>query len=337
MPLKTSLFLLFLGFSCNAQPPAPAFNPEGKQVYFLDSLEASVRVSRDREEGFFDQIGSLDMGIQMQQSAPPTVEDYREFLREDVRNFTAEEKETLEGQLKTIYGLFEKISPFLSPDTLRLIKTRGAYYGPGAWFTREDCIVIPEDALRGSSMQEVLLHELFHVLSRKHPVFRRGLYELIGFTRLEEPVIIPEALSRRLLLNPDGMDRQWAVFLTGKGSTAIPVIPLIFSRYASFDPRRPQFFAHMDFGLFSLKKDTLAGAFVVQVSPEGNSTLGEDFRMDYLRKVKDNTNYLIHPDEILADNFIWAVRGPARWRGFSPGGRSLLEAMVGFIKNWKGD
>ncbi|MBK7336374.1 MAG: hypothetical protein IPJ00_09465 [Saprospirales bacterium] len=339
--MKASLLLpilLFLTASCNAPQTvqAPPI-PEAGQVFYLDSLEAAGRVSRDDVEGFFEKIGALDRAIQMQRSEAPTLEAYREFLRRDVLSFTAEEQGRLEKEISEIYRLCEQLSPHLLPDTLRLIKTRGAYYGASAWYTREDYIVIPENALRAGPMQDVLLHELFHVLSRNHPRLRKDLYELIGFIRLSEPIQFPEPLRSRLLLNPDGMDHQWATPLLSPEGKEVMTIPLIFSQYEAYNPKRPLFFAHLDFQLFALEMDSASKAWAVQVNSEGKSTLGPEFRVDYLRKVRDNTTYLIHPDEILADNFIWAVQGPERWKDFSSEGQSLLEAIVGYLKNWQGD
>lgn len=339
-PLKSGILplLLLLTSSCKAQQTAPAHPlPQAGQVFYLDSLEAARRVSRDEIEGFFEKIGPLDRAIQMQRTETPSLEEYREFLRRDVRNFTEEEQKHLEKEIGEIYRLCEQLSPHLLPDTLRLIKTRGAYYGASAWYTREDYIVIPENALKAAPMQDVLLHELFHVLSRQHPELRKSLYGLIGFTRLSEPIQFPESLRERLLLNPDGMDHQWAIPLKGSNGKEVMTIPLIFSQYEAYNPKRPLFFAHLDFQLFGLARDSISNTWGVLVNSEGKSTLGPEFRVEYLRKVRDNTTYLIHPDEILADNFIWAVQGPERWKDFSTEGQSLLEAVVGYLKNWQGD
>ena len=346
MPLKTCLFgCLLLASACNAQQKAPtSLFPEGKQVILLlDSLEAAYRVSRDTKEGFFERIGGLDRSIQMKAENTPSEEDYREFLRRDVRSFTEKEKERLNREMQTIYALCARLSPHLLPDTLRLIKTRGKYYGPSVYYTREDFIVIPENELgpyASETLQDVLLHELFHVLSRYHPQLRKELYGLIGFRHLEAPVVIPALLQQRLLLNPDGSDFQWGITLKSADGSPFLATPLLFSRFDKFNARQPQFFSYLEFQLFALEKDTITPQYVVQVSPEGRSTLGPDIFVQYLAQVKDNTDYLIHPDEVLADNFIFAVQGfekPDRWDRFSEEGKTLLQAIVEFLKTWEGD
>lgn len=305
--------------------------PEGKEVFFLDSLEAAARVSRDEAEGFFDKINGLDRAIQMQSETIPSVEEYREFLRRDALSFSQREKDALLHELQTVYALCENTNPDLLPDTVCLIKTRGVYYGPSVFYTRENCIVIPEDALASTnSLQEVLLHELFHIVSRYNPDLRQALYAIIGFEPLRSPVALPPALSERLLLNPDGIPIEWAIGLDG----GVQAVPLIFSRY---DAWQTSYFAHLDFQLFALEIDEQVGHYRVLVSPDGRSTLGPDHFVSYLQKVKDNTAYLIHPDEILADNFIWAVSDDElAWQRFSKEGRELLQQMRDAITNRKG-
>ena len=342
MPHK-AFFLLFLLFAgaCNAQEPAPTF-PEGKQVYILDSLEAAHWVSRDAQEGFFERVNDLERSIQLHTDTIPTVEQYREFLRRDVRSFSEKQKAWVSRELKAIYSQCAGFSPHLLPDTLRLILTRSKYYGPSVYYTREKCIVMPENELRYDSgnLHEVLIHEIFHILSRYHPQMRKALYGLIGFSRLEDPVIIPESLKRRLLLNPDGSDIQWAIELEGSDGVTVLATPLLFSRYERFNPQRSYFFAHLDYQLFALEKDTIRGEYLVQVSPEGKSTLAPEYVVSYRTKSGGNTEYLIHPDEILADNFIWALEGyknPEVWDHFSEEGKALLKAIVAYFKTWGGD
>ena len=377
MPPQTYLLLfVFLAASCQAQrsTPAPPIT-EGKEVILLDSLEAAYWVTHDTKDQFFERIGSLDRSIQLRSERTVSHGEYQDFLRRDVRDFSIDEKRYLEGEIQTVYDLCARLSPYLLPDTLRFIKTRGAYYGPSTYYTRENYIVIPENELsrhQPGRMQHVLLHELFHVLSRYHPRFREALYERIGFMQLEWPVVIPSPLRERILLNPDGNDFQWAMRIDGisndtdgifegtdgiskdtdaisndtdaisNGTDAIStwIIPLLFSRYEKYKPKRPGYFAHMDFQLFALEKDTVEQAYVVQVTSGGESTLGPEYFVEYRKKTRDNTEYLIHPDEILADNFIWAVKGyqnRSHWDRFSTEGQILLQAIVDFLEKWEGD
>lgn len=341
--MKTGIILLavLVITACQAQTPAPL--SEGMQVFFLDSLEASRRVSRDAQEGFFERIGRLDMEIQMKMPRMDTLSDeevntqYLEFIRRDVSGFSEKELARLQTELGVIREWCRAISPHLWPDTLRLIKTRGSYYGPGAWYTREDYIVIPGNTIHTSdaqSLRGVLLHEVFHVLSRNRPGLREGLYKLIGFYRLENPPVIPSPLRERLLLNPDGADQTWAIRL----QDTVEAIPLIFSRFDRYNPQFGSFFSHLEFGLFALDP---SGA-ELYTTPEGNSTLGKGFEGDYKRQIRDNTGYLIHPDEILADNFSLLVSGsqgqsPVPVDRFSDEGRALLESMRTFLQNWNGN
>ncbi|MBK8557502.1 MAG: hypothetical protein IPL65_17900 [Lewinellaceae bacterium] len=51
---------------------------------------------------------------------------------------------------------------------------------------------------------------------------------------------------------------------------------------------------------------------------------------DFYRQIKDNTGYIIHPDEIIADNFSFIMTAKAGTRSlnnFSAEGRQLLDSI----------
>jgi len=59
-----------------------------------------------------------------------------------------------------------------------------------------------------------LIHEQIHVLQRKHPDWFRKLYLSWGFR--QTPVYIPPEIERKLLINPDGLSRNWVIEVKGK-------------------------------------------------------------------------------------------------------------------------
>ncbi len=195
-----SLFLS-LAFGCKVNKPVVSVLQlsEKHTILFLDSISASKAIIEDDAEDFFGKIRPLDMAIQMQQRLPEKPDrekllaEYRLFLQRDVESFTEAEETLLRAAMEQAYQDCQKVNPRLFPDTIRLIKAKGRHYGPSVYYTRENCIVIPENELtegREGPVARVLIHEVFHILSRYNAPLRQALYQMIGFRPPASPAMM---------------------------------------------------------------------------------------------------------------------------------------------------
>ena len=333
--------------SCRPAPSQSVLQlSDGHQVVFLDSLQAARAIVKDEVEGFFDQITPLDMAIQMGKPLPDTfhrealLADYRAFLRSDVESFSEEGQKLLREAFRQAFELTEKLHPGLFPTGIRLIKTKGLHYGPSVYYTREDCIIIPENELREgnrSGLLEVMLHEVFHIYSRYHPEEKKALYRLIGFEPITKPLSFPDSLAGRLLLNPDGIDVSYAVTLKlPEDSQSVRAIPLIVSSQPNYSPALPQFFAYLDFQLYPIQEE--AGSYRVVTQGGYRSPLPSPGKIaNFFEQIGDNTNYIIQPDEVLADNFVFLVLAQAGEADFalsnySERGQEVLRGIEQVLK-----
>ncbi len=329
----TIVILLFA--QCKIKSPAP--EPITQNIRLLDSTAAAQVISEDKIEGFFDKIRKLDMEIQMKQQLPDNraeqIETYKDFLRKDVADFSKEETEFVKTAMEKAKVLCDKISPDIFPKGVKLLKTKAEHYGTSVYYTREDAIVIPYNVLGGNedSFLETMLHEIFHVYSRLNPDKRAALYQLIGFEKIK-PLKLPEKLDRQVLLNPDGIDIRYAITLKDDaGSTK--AIPLIYSKKAAQNPDTPDFFSYLEFALFEIKKTEKSWS--VLVGKEEKSSLRETLQADFHRQIGPNTDYIIHPDEILADNFMILAMSKSDATGLSdlkPTGQELLREIEAVLK-----
>ncbi|NUO00792.1 MAG: hypothetical protein HUU01_09260 [Saprospiraceae bacterium] len=329
MRLFGFLFILtFLVASC--QSPVVEEMHAGCELLFLDSLQAAKEIVKDDAEHFFEAISMLDMKIQLkfiaqrQHQRETLLQEYRFYLQDDVRAFTEPEQVLLREVLGEAFRLCLNLSPALLPDTLRLIKTPGKHYGASVFYTRERSIIIPQSDLLEpdrSELLRVMLHELFHIYSRYHPKQRQDLYELIGFRPLpggRAALRFPANLEELLLTNPDGINVAYAIRLPHPTRSEIQAIPLIRSRYPAFNPAIREFFPYLQFDLYPIRQKS-DGTFVVLSRSDGSSTLSEEEKQGFYEQIGDNTDYIIHPDEILADNFallaMEGVRGDVLLKG----------------------
>ena len=340
--MKTSSLLTccfaFLCLACQAQSADHELRFSKKHsVFFLDSLEATQAIISDQEDHFFEQIQVLDMALQMGEtihrdstSREAVLADYKAFLQADVIGFTASDQALLSQIFQEAFELSESLKKGMFPDTIRLIKTKMAHYGPSVYYTREKCIIIPENVLEVpdyDGLLSVMIHEVFHIYSRYQPKQREALYQLIGFQRYPD-LSFSDSLQLRLLQNPDGVDVHWAVELeTGPHQKKL-VTPLLTASQWQFSPERKQFFDYLGFNLFEVDNQT--DPVSVLSKADGSSTLDFSLMPAYFRRIKDNTQYIIHPDEVLADNFVILVlaeKDEESLQSYSEEGQKLLSSM----------
>ncbi len=335
------LFVLGLMTSCKTKKASTTTedSPNSK-VIFLDSVAASKVVIIDQEEQFFEQVGILDMEIQMKKGYPEGTDrsdilaDYKRFLQEDVVSFSAAEQKELDAVFKLAFDLCQKINPGIYPENLQLIKSKGAPYGAATFYTRDNSIVIPAGLLAPGKIPlilDVALHEIFHIFSRYHKTRRDELYALIGFKPVEkELLVLPDSLKNRLLLNPDGIDYGYLMKLQTPEGKNIQALPLIVSKKTKFDPLDPTFFSYLQFDLYQIKPPFVRRIEVL-AKANGRSTIDFQQLPSFFEQIKDNTGYIIHPDEIMADNFVLIAmrqgieKGSNQEAPLSDGGRQLVE------------
>lgn len=288
-----------------------------EKILFLDSLQATEFIIKDPMGGFFEEITTLDMQIQLQSptasSRGETLANYKELLKTDVAAFTPKEKTLLTRVWQRAYEDVNSIQKGLFPDTILLVKTLAQHYGPGVYYTRGKGIVIPENELLSSnedSLYDVMLHELFHIWSRLHPEKRKQLYRLIGFRKLPisaQELEMNDALRSRILLNPDGIDYSYTIQLIKENGHLVDAIPIIISNSRMYSVDQPGFFSYLSFQLFPMEK-TPEDQYLVISTDEGQAPEDLIEGSNFLTVIKDNTGYIIHPDEIMADNFVLWVK-----------------------------
>lgn len=339
--------LLFLLFSCTAQPPVTEIRFGNRQlVLLLDSTRASRAIVTDRQDHFFDLVTPVEMSIQLKQplregeNRGDLLARYTAFLQSDVDNFSATESQFVDKVMREVFKTCESVAPGIFPDTLLLIKTKGRHYGDGVYYTRENCIVIPADALRARNrpaFKSTMFHEIFHIYSRQHPAKRQALYRLIGFESIGLPSLrLPEALAARVLHNPDGVDFAQKITLKLESGQTVHAVPIIYANNAGFTADKPEFFGYLEFNLFPVELQA-DGVWQVNTKPDGlSSVLNISNLPDFFRQIKDNTGYIIHPDEVLADNFAFLMQSkdnPAVTAKFSPGGKQLIADLEKILKD----
>ncbi len=311
------------------------------KLVLLDSLSASQAIIKDEKENFFDRITSLDMCIQLRRNwsedldREEILKDYKRQLQVEVSEFDISEKMTIAVIQDSLNVLLKKVDKKLLPPTVNLIKISGTSYGPGVFYTRDKGIYIPVDQLQTGNIDHltgVMLHEIYHIMSRYNPDFKKSSYELIGFKPIEGEVKVDDHLAQRLLLNPDGMDMNYAVKLHMEDSSdTLNAISLIYSNEKNYLPSKGSFFGYIQFDLFTVEEKERQ--WQVKAKDDLEPFISDYYYQSFFAQIKDNTQYIIHPDEIMADNFMFAIFAQDSFTNFnfSPEGIELIKSIQNLI------
>jgi len=274
-------------------------------IEILDKQAAAAALCTDTIDHFFAHISLLEMSIQMKTDTnalkPYPQQVYADFLRNEAQDFSPKEAKCANQQLQKALAYVYQINPRLTlPDTIQLAKIAGNAYGGQTFFTRQNTIFIPEGVLLGGEAQEIyptLIHEIFHLYSRYNPQVKKRLFAAIGFRPLPN-LELNTMLKKRVFYNPDAVDVRYAIAVEDAKGRKFEVVPMIFSRFGSYAVENGLFFQHLEFRLFEISQQN--DSFVIV--PDHVGYAPEELR-NFFPKIGRNTNYIIHPEEILADNF----------------------------------
>lgn len=271
------------------------------------TVEEGKRVLTSRDD-YVERMSAFDRAARLKTDRVVLEREYLEFVGKAVVAWEEAEKEKVYLAMEGVEEALKKMAlPF--PKKIWLIKTTGQEEGNAA-YTRANAIVFPEKFLKGGApwVQRVLCHELFHVLSRANRELREKCYAAIGFEKCDE-LEFPEELAGRKLTNPDAPRNEHCLKVKIDGEEQW-VIPILFSNEEKYDPEKGgEFFRYLQFKLLVVERAE-EGMGVEVVRKGGKAKLLDAGEVTgFLEQVGENTTYLIHPEEILADNFVLLVTG----------------------------
>ena len=264
--------------------------------YTFADREAGVEYlmsNTDYHAGFTQ--NDLDYRLQMKGGK---LEEYLAFAREQVQDFTEEEKALISRNMDRIEAKLEANGyalPELEP--IVFIKTTMEEECGAAGYTHGTQIYLSALALQyyGDDVETLLAHELFHCLTRSNPQFRKDMYQLIHFTVQDAEYPLPESVRQVFISNPDVEHHNaWATFIIdGQPVDCFTVL----ATTKPFENPCDSFFHTMTTGLVPVDgADTW-------YRPEDAANFDDIFGK--------NTDYVIDPEECMADNFSYAlVYGP---------------------------
>ena len=173
-------------------------------------------------------------------------------------------------------------------------------------YTRENWIALGEEALSeldNETLREIMAHELFHVLTRNSMDFKKAIYATIGFNITRQEIIFPAELVNKRISNPDiSRHDSYASFLIdGKEQNCTMVL------YTDREYTEGGLTDYLNVGLVLLDEH------FIPLQQNGETVIYPISKAEnFYEKVGRNTNYTIHPEEILADNFAYTLTNTSK-------------------------
>ncbi len=273
--------------------------------FFFATLDEAKEILTCQDD-FVRTMSSFDRASRMKTDKEVSEREYLEFVGRNVLEWNDADLQKVSSALQGIQENFEVPS---LPRKVLMVKTTGDEEGRAS-YTRANAMVLPESEIAGPvlKIRKKICHELFHILSRANPELRDRCYSIIGFVKCDE-VEFPTELKSRKITNPDAPANNHCILVEigGKENWAVPIL---FSSPERYDTARGgEFFDYLRFQL--LVMECQGGAQAAKPAFDGQKTRLVDLQQlsGFFEQVGRNTDYLIHPEEILADNFMLLISG----------------------------
>lgn len=290
---------------------------------YADAAEAAELLLSNRD--YYDNLNQRDLDFRMQKTGA-TLEELEALAAGETRDYTEAEKAAIDEAMSAIeatcaargYVLPATEGIVFAKTTMHEECDAGAYTHGTLIYMGERILEtlglsdIPEAQAR---FRETVAHELFHCLTRNHPDFRADMYGILGFTVVEEDFDFAPAVREVIISNPDvEHHNSYAAFEIGGEMKNCAVI---FTTGKPFERPGDSFFDSMVTGLVPI--DDLSTLYTSEDAANFWEVFGK------------NTDYVIDPEETLADNFAFTLTGSLDSGNYaSP---EIIQAIDAYLKS----
>jgi hypothetical protein len=276
------------------------------ELLFASEAEAKGMLSA-RDE-FIVRMSPFDRAARMKTAREVSEAQFLEFVASAAEVWGKREREKVESAFRAVKAMVVSLSLPL-PKQVYVVKTSGIEEGKVA-YTRGNTIFLPENILAASERDilRLLAHELFHISSRNNPDLSRALYKSIGFHYCGE-IEFPEKFTSRKITNPDAPKNDYCIQLV-HNRQKVWAVPVLISQAPKYDTARGgEFFQYLKLSMLLVEPPSAdAGVRVLYIASGPRLADLQQFS-GFFEQVGQNTGYVIHPEEILADNFSLLVMG----------------------------
>lgn len=321
--MKTYLIYLLLPvilfISCNKDDSQT--NDPKKEIVFLENTKIIFASIEDAKTlmGTSDEYTQRLSPFEIKAKTHTTLsEDESDYLRHaafQAKGWTTTEFDEMKTTILSAESEINALGLNLDlPAEIIIVKSSMEEEGGALGYTRSNFIV-----LKSVVNEYVFLHELFHIYSRANPEKRDELYKTINFEKCNR-IDLPPAIKDMEITNPDAplYEHFLTVEINGEQKDVVFII------YSETPYSGGSFFNYMQQKLMLVEGDNNNKSPVLVNDQPILKDFSEASNLDEL--VGTNTDYNLHPEEILADHFAFLIIGQ------NVPDKSFLDAMEQILK-----
>ncbi len=287
-------------FAC-AAPLAQA------EVVIATPAQGAAIIQQDDE--FVAALTPADLSIRLRREGG-TADDLQALYAAEILPWTDAERARLEAMLVRVGPGVTSVQRWLPQDVL-LVKNSDRIDG-GLPHTRVNAIFFGPDLPEGdAALDEIFFHELFHVLSRQaartDAAQQDALYGIIGFERCMS-LDLPAEVRARMFTNPDAPDVNHVLQAQGQPAD-IYLTPLLTADPAHYDPSITRLFDYFELDFIKVRRDAATGRCSAVIENGALADFGDQGVPLLFARAGANTDYVLHPEEMMADNFAQLMMG----------------------------
>ena len=276
-----------------------------KNIIYSSAVETREHL---RSDGIFLQsLSPFDRSGRLKTSRNVSREEFVDFISKQGLDWTEQEKIITNELMNQVNKTFSEYNMFF-PDKIILIKTTGLEEGNAAYCRANNIIVFPVEFLSipKNQLHDIIFHELFHIFSRNNNKIQEELYGILSFIKTNE-LQLPIDIFRRKITNPDAPLNNY-YFIGKVNGCEYKLMPILLST-SDYDEKREgsRFFEYLQLFFIAIREE---GNLTVPITEKQEPVL---FTLEQVTNffdlVGNNTGYIIHPEEILAENFVLLING----------------------------
>ncbi len=273
-----------------------------KKIPFRFATRAEAQMLITDIDNFTNKLNSFDINLRLGKEDGRKSELLRLAMNE-TQNWSEEDKNKITAAFKSLQAKIDKQKLKIKyPQEVILVKTSMKEEMNVAAYTRKNWIALGEKYINEATNDELeylLAHEIFHLLTRSNKDFKKSVYSVIGFNVTERELFFPIDIIEKRISNPDiELYDSYAEFTINGNKQKCSMI--IYTKIP-FSPDK-NLSDYLSVGLIPLNEN------LIPIQNDGKTVIYDiNQAEDFYDKIGKNTQYIINPEEILADNFAYLL------------------------------